>query len=333
MGILLSIRNLETSFYTGDGVVKAVNGIDLDIQDGRIVGLIGETGCGKSVLGLSILRLLPRNAEIRGKVFYKGQDILKLTEEEIRRLRGKEVALIPQNPSTSLNPVLKIGTQIAESLQLHRRLPREKAWGAAVDILRSLDLPNPEKRAEEYPHQLSGGMKQRVLAAVGIAGEPSLLIADEPTKGLDALIRVQVVEVLRRLVLQTGAAMLIITHDLKVAAGLCDELAVMYAGEIIEYGPAEQLLSSPEHPYARGLIASLPGNGLKPIEGFSPSLINLPAGCKFHPRCPFAIKACTEEHPRLVEIEEGHRVRCLLVDQSREPEKDLFNWNLQKEVG
>jgi len=333
MGILLSIRNLETSFHTGDGVVKAACGIDLDIEDGRIVGLIGETGCGKSVLGLSVLRLLPRNAEVKGKVFYQGHDILKLTDEEMRRLRGKEIALIPQNPSTSLNPVLKIGTQIGEALQLHRQLSREKAWQAAVDMLRSLDLPSSEKRAEEYPHQLSGGMKQRVLAAIGIAGEPSLLIADEPTKGLDALIRVQVVEVLRQLAQQTGAALLLITHDLKVAAGLCDELAVMYAGEIIEHGPAEQLLSSPEHPYARGLLASLPGNGLKPIEGFSPSLINLPAGCQFHPRCPYAIKACIEKRPRLLEIEEGHRVRCLLVDQSRKPEEVLFNWNLQKEVG
>jgi len=305
----------------------------LDIEDCKIVGLIGETGCGKSVLGLSVLRLLPRNTEVKGKVFYKGRDILKLTGEEMRRLRGKEMALIPQNPSTSLNPVLKIGTQIAESLQLHRQLSREKAWQAAIDMLQSLNLPKPKKRVEEYPHQLSGGMKQRVLAAIGIAGEPSLLIADEPTKGLDALIRVQVVDVLRQLVLQTGAAMLLITHDLKVAAGLCDELAVMYAGEIIEHGPAGQLLSSPQHPYTRGLIASLPGNGLRPVKGFSPSLINLPVGCKFHPRCPFAIKACTEERPRLVEIEAGRKVRCLLVAQSRKPEKDLLNWNFQKEVG
>ncbi|KUK35672.1 MAG: Oligopeptide ABC transporter ATP-binding protein, partial [Thermacetogenium phaeum] len=197
MACLLSIRNLRTVFHTEEGLVKVADDINLDIAEGRTVGLIGETGCGKSVLGLSILRLLPPNASIEGKINYKGQDILQLGEEQMRRLRGKEIALIPQSPSTSLNPVLKIGVQITEALQLHRKLTREKAEGVALELLRFLNLPEPENKVKEYPHQLSGGMKQRVLAAIGMAGKPSLLIADEPTKGLDAIIRIQVVEVLR----------------------------------------------------------------------------------------------------------------------------------------
>lgn len=235
----------------------------------------------------------------------------------MRRLRGKEIALIPQSPSTSLNPVLKVGVQVAEVLQLHQQLSREKAWQAAVELLCSLNLPQPGKRVKEYPHQLSGGMKQRVLAAIGMAAKPSLLIADEPTKGLDALIRIQVVEVLRHLIKSIEAAMLLITHDLKVAGNLCDELAVMYAGEIIEHGPAEDVLAHPEHPYTKGLLESLPDNGLKPIPGQSPSLINLPAGCKFYPRCAKAGDLCMEKRPHLLKVN-GRQVRCFLVAQGRE---------------
>ncbi|RJX24757.1 MAG: ABC transporter ATP-binding protein [Dethiobacter sp.] len=333
MGYLLNIENLETSFNTGDGVVKAVNGVDLVIEEGEIMGLVGETGCGKSVLGLSIMGLLPTNAEVKGTIAYKGLNLTGLPEKEIRKIRGKEIALIPQNPSTSLNPVLKIGFQVAEVFHLQQRLPWKKARQAAIEMLRSFDFPDPGKRAEEYPHQLSGGMKQRVLAAMGIAGEPSLLIADEPTKGLDALIRIQVVEILRQLVLRTSATMLLITHDLKVASCLCDKIAVMYAGEIIETGPTRDILSLPRHPYTRGLIASLPSNGLVPVRGLSPSLIELPAGCKFHPRCNQAAKDCAQKHPRLEIVDDGCKVRCLFNDQNCKPEKKLFHGSFQKEAG
>ncbi|AFV10602.1 oligopeptide ABC transporter ATP-binding protein [Thermacetogenium phaeum DSM 12270] len=332
MNRLLSIRNLRTVFHTEEGLVKVADDINLDIAEGRTVGLIGETGCGKSVLGLSILRLLPPNVSIEGKIYYKGQDILQLGEEQMRRLRGKEIALIPQSPSTSLNPVLKIGVQITEALQLHRKLTREKAEGATLELLRFLNLPEPDNKVKEYPHQLSGGMKQRVLAAIGMAGKPSLLIADEPTKGLDAIIRIQVVEVLRRLTKETGAAMLLITHDLKVAASLCDEIAVMYAGEIVEHGPAERVLKHPGHPYTRGLLASLPDNGLKPIPGSSPSLVNLPAGCKFHPRCAGAREVCAEKRPPLIKTN-GCLVRCMFVDQGGESQESFCHRGLQKEAG
>lgn len=333
MGCLLATKDLAVSFITREGAVKAVSGVDLAIKKGEIMGLVGETGCGKSVLGLAIMGLLPANAEVKGTVTYKGLNINGLPEKEIKRIRGKEIALIPQSPSASLNPVLKIGVQVAEVLHLHQQLPWKKAHQAAIEMLRSFDLPEPDKRAEEYPHQLSGGMKQRVLAAMGIAGEPSLLIADEPTKGLDALIRVQVVDIFRQLALKTSVSMLLITHDLKVASLLCHNIAVMYAGEIIELGPTKEILHAPRHPYTKGLLASLPANGLVPIKGISPSLLELPAGCKFHPRCELATLNCTKMHPRLHIVADSCKVRCYCNDQSCKPEKNLFHGSFQKEAG
>ncbi|QGP93847.1 Oligopeptide transport ATP-binding protein OppD [Neomoorella glycerini] len=315
MGCILSIQDLKTSFYTRNGVVKAVEGVDLHLEEGKTFGLIGETGCGKSVLGLSVMRLLPRNARVEGKIFYRGQDLLQFSEGQMQRLRGKKIALIPQNPGSSLNPVLKIGIQIAEALQLHHRLPREQAWAKGREILSWLKLPAPENTMRVYPHQLSGGMKQRVLAAIGMTGAPDLLIADEPTKGLDAVIRSQVVAVLSQMVSQTKATLLVITHDLKVATRLCQQVAVMYAGEIVELGTAEQIFNSPRHPYTRALLAAQPVNGLKPLDGFSPSLINLPPGCKFHPRCGYAREVCRQEHPPLMETIAGNLVRCMFFDQ------------------
>lgn len=326
---LLSIRNLTTIFHAEEGDIKACDQVSLDIPAGKTIGLIGETGCGKSVLGMSILRLLPRNAAIKGEIYYQSQDILAMNGDQLRRLRGDEIALLPQSPSTSLNPVLKIGFQIAEGLHLHRKTKWEQAWEKAVEMLDFLKLPEPVKRAQEYPHQLSGGMKQRALAAVSITGRPSLLIADEPTKGLDAVLRAQVVGVLRQLARETGAAMLLITHDLKVAASLCDEIAVMYAGEILEHGSAEQVLEAPVHPYTKGLLSSLPQHGLHPIPGYSPSLLELPAGCKFHERCPLARELCAKQHPPL-QATNGAYVRCLFIDQSGEAQQGLYNRDLQK---
>jgi peptide/nickel transport system ATP-binding protein len=326
---LLSIRNLTTVFHAEEGEIKACDQVSMDIPAGKTIGLIGETGCGKSVLGMSILRLLPRNAVIRGEIYYKDQDVLKMNGDQLQRLRGNEIALLPQSPSTSLNPVLKIGFQIAEGLHLHRKTKWEQAWEKAVEMLDFLKLPEPEKRVQEYPHQLSGGMKQRALAAASITGNPSLLIADEPTKGLDAVLRAQVVGVLRQLARETGAAMLLITHDLKVAASLCDQIAVMYAGEILEQGAAEQVLKDPVHPYTKGLLASLPEHGLHPIPGYSPSLLDVPAGCKFHQRCSLARDLCAEKCPPL-QIINGVQVRCFFSDQSGEPQQELHNRDLQE---
>ena len=327
---LLNIRDLTTTFQAAEGIVKACDRVSLKIPAGKTIGLIGETGCGKSVLGMSILRLLSSRAVIKGEIHYKGEDILAMNAGRLRRLRGKEIALLPQSPSTSLNPVLRIGFQIAEGLHLHRRTKWEQAWEKAVEMLDSLKLPEPAKRALEYPHQLSGGMKQRALAAASITGKPDLLIADEPTKGLDAVLRAQVVEVLRQLVRETGAALLLITHDLKVAAGLCDEIAVMYAGEILERGPAGQVLTEPLHPYTQGLLASLPEHGLHPIPGQSPGLLNVPSGCKFHRRCPLAKNQCTKKHPTLQLTDHGSSVRCLFIDQRGEPQQDLYDRDFQK---
>ncbi|MCR4419014.1 MAG: ABC transporter ATP-binding protein [Clostridia bacterium] len=331
MGFLLSIRNLSITFFTEDGPVKAADDINLDITEGKTVGLIGESGCGKSVLGLSIFRLLPGNARIEGSIYYRGQDLLRMSEAEMRRLRGRELALIPQSPSTSLNPVLTAGVQIAEALRLHQGLTPREAEAAAVRLLRSLGLPAAEKTARRYPHQLSGGMRQRVLAAMGVAGQPSLLVADEPTKGLDAGIRMQVVEVLGLLTRASKLTMLLITHDLRVAAALCQEVAVMYAGEVIEHGPAEHVLAHPLHPYTKGLIGSLPRNGLVPIPGHSPSLVDSYPGCKFYPRCAKASKACAEVRPPLARLN-GCTVRCLHVAEGRGPEEGLCHGGLQEKA-
>ena len=308
---LLHVESLTTHFLTEDGVVKAVDRLDLEIREGETLGLIGETGCGKTVLGLSIMRLLPRNVRMEGEILYRGDDLLRLSEEEMRRMRGKEIALIPQNPSASLNPVLKVGGQISEAIELHQGLKRAEAWQKAAQLLKSFGLNSSARGITRYPHQLSRGMKQRVLVAMGIACNPSLVIADEPTKGLDAIVRAHVVESLRRLCSEKRA-LLLITHDLEVAFTLCDRIAVMYAGEIIELAATSSILSEPRHPYTRGLLNSLPSRELKPIPGFSPSLIDLPAGCKFHPRCDHCLEVCNRDHPEMILTENAHYARCFL---------------------
>ncbi|AOY77641.1 ABC transporter ATP-binding protein [Clostridium formicaceticum] len=314
MNAILEIKSLNVSFQRKDGVVKAVSDANLAIKRSSIFGLIGETGCGKSVLAHSILRLLPHNAIVTGEVFYKDQDISSLPTEAVRKLRGKEIGLIAQNPGEALNPLLKNGTQVIAPMRLHRNFSKKDSWRAAVELLEALDLPNPHQKMQEYPHQLSGGMKQRVLTALGIGGDPSLLIADEPTKGLDVLIRGQVVEVLERLKEMKETTILLITHDLQVAAHLCDELAVMYAGEIIEEGSSKELFNDPIHPYFKGLIDSLPSNGLKAIPGYSPSLVHLPQGCRFFQRCSKAQATCDKISPEIKEVTAGHKVRCRFID-------------------
>ena len=310
----LSIRDLKAYFYTRDGVVRAVDGVDLDIEEGETLGIIGETGCGKTILGLSILRLLSGNTKVEGKILYRGKDLLELDANEMREIRGKEIAMIFQNPLSSMNPVLTIGTQVAEPVELHQRLKKRDARQMVIEMLKSVKIPSPFKRVDEYPHEFSGGMRQRAMIAMGLICMPSLIIADEPTTGLDVTIQAQIVELMKEVLEDSGTSMLLITHDLGVAAELCDNIAVMYPGEIVEYASVRDLFKNPKHPYTRGFLGSLPGRGLKPIPGISPSLIDLPAGCKFHPRCPSATDRCRKERPGMIKTGEKHYVRCFLYD-------------------
>ncbi|HIE31219.1 MAG TPA: ABC transporter ATP-binding protein [Methanosarcinales archaeon] len=300
--------NLKTHFPTPDGIVRAVDRIDLSIREKETFGLIGETGCGKTVLGLTIMRLLPPSAAVEGKIIYKGKNLLEVSEPEMRGVRGEEIAMILQNPTTSLNPVLRVGEQIAEAIRLHQGLNKRDAKEKAIEMLGSVRISSPSRRTSEYPHEFSGGMKQRVMIAMGLACDPSLIIADEPTKGLDVTIKAQIIELITKVTEEK--AMLLITHDLGVAMELCDRIALMYAGELVEYATAREIFDDPLHPYTRGFLGSLPNRGLVPIHGMSPSLIDLPRGCRFHPRCKHATEACRRKHPDMVEVEAGHFVRC-----------------------
>ncbi|GCC10123.1 oligopeptide transport ATP-binding protein OppD [archaeon] len=291
---LLKIENLKTTFYTREGDVKAVNRVDLMIEEGEKLALIGETGSGKSVLGLSIMGLLPDNARVKGRIFFKGEDMLERNPEEMRKIRGRRIAYIPQNPGTSLNPIMKVGQQVKEAVINSMNIKKKRAGERVLELFKSVKLSEPEKLINQYPHQLSGGMKQRVLFSMGMAGSPELLIADEPAKGLDAPLKAQTIKLLGRISSKTS--MLLITHDLK-ATRICNKVAVMYAGEIIEYGRIEEIFENPRHPYTQGLVRSLPEKGFIPIEGVSPSLISLPQGCRFYPRCQIVSIKCRNEHP------------------------------------
>jgi len=305
---LLEISDLKTYFPTQSGIVRAVDTIDLSIRERETFGLIGETGCGKTVLGLTLMRLLHPTTTVEGTIRYRGKNLLTISEAEMRLIRGEEIAMILQNPTTSLNPVMRVGEQIAEAIRLHQGLRRRAAKEKAVEMLDSVRIPAASRRANEYPHEFSGGMKQRAMIAMGLACDPALIIADEPTKGLDVTIKAQITELIKETTKEK--AMLLITHDLGVARALCDRIALMYAGELVECATAEEIFENPLHPYTRGFLGSLPGNGLVPIPGMSPSLIDLPDGCRFHPRCSHAMAVCRKKHPELIEVEAGHFVRC-----------------------
>jgi len=305
---LLEISDLKTHFPTQSGIVRAVDTIDLSIRERETFGLIGETGCGKTVLGLTLMRLLHPTTTVEGTIRYRGKNLLTISEAEMRLIRGEEIAMILQNPTTSLNPVMRVGEQIAEAIRLHQGLRRRAAKEKAVEMLDSVRIPAASRRANEYPHEFSGGMKQRAMIAMGLACDPALIIADEPTKGLDVTIKAQITELIKETTKEK--AMLLITHDLGVARALCDRIALMYAGELVEYATTEEIFENPLHPYTRGFLGSLPGNGLVPIPGMSPSLIDLPDGCRFHPRCSHAKAVCRKKHPELIEVEAGHFVRC-----------------------
>jgi peptide/nickel transport system ATP-binding protein len=305
---LLEIIDLKTHFPTPDGIVRAVDKIDLSIREKETFGLIGETGCGKTVLGLSIMRLLQPTTMVEGKITYRGKNLLEVSEAEMREIRGEEIAMILQNPTTSLNPVLRVGEQIAEAIRLHQGLKKKDAKQKAIEMLDSVRISSPSGRANEYPHEFSGGMKQRVMIAMGLACNPSLIIADEPTKGLDVTIKAQIIELLKEVT--ELKAMLLITHDLGVARELCDRIALMYAGELVEYAPLDEIFENPLHPYTIGFLNSLPKKGLVPIPGISPSLIDLPGGCRFYSRCDQAKEICRQKHPELIEVDNGHFMRC-----------------------
>ncbi len=313
---LLTVRGLTTRFRLTEGDVHAVNGIDFSVAEGETVAVVGESGCGKSVTALSLLRLiLPPGAITSGEIIFEGQDLLRLSEDDMRRIRGNRIAMIFQEPMTSLNPVFSIGRQIAEGLILHRGLSRHEAIEEAAQLLAQVGIPSPAERLNDYPHQLSGGMRQRVMIAMALACKPRLLIADEPTTALDVTIQAQILELMDRLREKTRMALLLITHDLGVVAERADRTLVMYAGRIVEEGPTHELLTTPFHPYTEGLLASLPqrsepGRPLTTIPGHVPSLLEEIPGCGFCSRCPDKRWECGQEQPQLKEIAPGHRVRC-----------------------
>ncbi len=319
---LLEVKGLQTSFYTRDGVVRAVDGIDFHVDRGEVLGLVGESGCGKSVTSLSILRLVAKPGRIEaGEVLFDGQDLLRLDNDAMRRIRGEQIAMIFQQPTSSLNPVWDVGRQIAEVLEIHRNMKEKAARGRALELLRMVGIPDPERRLRAYPHELSGGMAQRVMIAMALACEPDLLIADEPTTALDVTIQAQILDLMRHLREETGTAIILITHDLGVVAEMCDRVAVMYAGEIVEQTDVVSLFRNPRHPYTRGLIGSVPVMGvvrdeLEVIPGNVPNLIDLPPACRFAPRCLARVEAglriCTERRPALLPVDADHDARCWL---------------------
>jgi peptide/nickel transport system ATP-binding protein/oligopeptide transport system ATP-binding protein len=313
---LLDIQGLTTHFLTRAGVIKAIDNLSLRLQKGRVLGLVGESGCGKTVTALSILNLVPYPGKIvSGKILFEGQDLLSLTAHEMRNIRGARISMIFQEPMTALNPVFTVGNQIAEVLTAHQNVSKQQAMDAAVELLRSVGIPSPEKRVEEYPHQMSGGMRQRVMIAMAIACKPSLILADEPTTALDVTIQAHILELLGKIQAEMGMAMILVTHDLGLIAERANEVAVMYAGRIVEQADTRELFANPQHPYTRGLMASIPRpveagkTRLKTIPGTVPRLYDLPTGCTFSPRCEIKTKQCGVE-PELVEVKPGHLVRC-----------------------
>jgi peptide/nickel transport system ATP-binding protein/oligopeptide transport system ATP-binding protein len=324
---ILEVRDLRTHFETERGIVRAVDGVDLQVGAGRTVGVVGESGCGKSVLALSILRLVPSppGRIAGGKILLNGRDLLALSEAEMRQIRGREISMIFQEPMTSLNPVFRVGEQIAEVFRLHQGMDRRQALAQSTEMLRMVGIPSPEKRVRDYPHQMSGGMRQRVMIAIALACRPRVMLADEPTTALDVTIQAQMIDLIAALRAETGAAVILITHDLGVVAEAAETVAVMYAGQIVEHGSVRDLFSTPLHPYTRGLMNSVPSmNGpagrdafLKAISGVVPPLYDLPMGCRFRDRCPDAFPLCRERAPILEEIVSGHDCRCWLYGNER----------------
>jgi len=318
---LLVVKNLKTHFFTHEGTVKAVDGISFSLNKGETLGLVGESGCGKSVSSLSIMRLIPDppGKIVDGEIWFEGKNLLKLNLKKMRDIRGKKISMIFQEPMTSLDPVFTIGSEIMETIQLHQGLKKEQARKRAINILKIVGIPDPEVRINNYPHQLSGGMRQRAMIAMALSCNPKLLIADEPTTALDVTIQAQILRLINNLKKEFGTSILLITHDLGVIAEMCEYVAVMYAGHIVEYTDVNTLFSNPLHPYTLGLNKSIPRmdtevERLDTIKGLVPNLLDLPPGCPFYPRCDYRLKKCLQEMPELIEVENRHLVKCHLVE-------------------
>ncbi len=313
---ILSVKDLKTYFYVEEGVVKAVNGVSFSLKKGEILGMVGESGCGKSVTALSIMRLVPEPGKIiGGEVIFEGRNLLEVDEKEMRKIRGKKISMIFQDPLTSLNPVFKVGYQLMESIFTHQKISKEKARKRAEELLYEVGIPNPRENLLRYPHEFSGGMRQRVMIAMALANNPDILIADEPTTALDVTIQAQILELIERLRREHNSSIILITHDMGVIAQISHHIMVMYAGRIMEKGSAQSIFYHSRHPYTWGLLASVPRldedrDRLKSIEGLPPSLLSPPSGCPFHPRCEYTREICREKEPSFIEVEEEHFSFC-----------------------
>jgi oligopeptide/dipeptide ABC transporter ATP-binding protein len=325
---LLRVQDLRVQFFTSGGVVNAVDGVSFDIEQGEIVGIVGESGSGKTMTALSLLRLIPEPGKItNGRILYGDKDVAQMTDEEIREFRGNEIAMIFQDPMTSLNPVLRVGFQIEEAMAAHRRFTRQQAKERVVPLLQRVRIPAAQDRVRDFPHQFSGGMRQRAMIAMGVSNEPSLLIADEPTTALDVTVQASIIELIRDLSREMRASVILITHNMALIASLCQRVIVMYAGRIVEEGPTRSIFKNPQHPYTWSLLRSIPRidekthEKLISIRGMPPDLSAPPPGCKFHPRCRFRIDRCLTEEPTLVEVDPGQRARCwVLMKNIKDPE-------------
>lgn len=326
MARLLEVRNLQTQFFTQDGIVKAVNGVSYTLNEGETLGVVGESGCGKSVGVMSLIKLIPSppGKIVGGEVIFDGQDLLKMSDNEIRSIRGNKIGMIFQDPMTSLNPVLTIGRQISEALELHLGMDKAQSRARTIELLELVGIPSAADRVDDYPHQFSGGMRQRVMIAMGLSCNPQLLIADEPTTALDVTIQAQILDLVKKLRDELGMAIIWITHDLGVVAGIADRIIVMYAGRIVEEASVKELFANPRHPYTLGLIGSLPRldqsarHRLESIEGLPPDLIALPQGCPFHARCKYRIEKCITQNPPLELVNVGHKTACW-IDVTKDP--------------
>ncbi|CCQ94070.1 oligopeptide ABC transporter (ATP-binding protein) [[Clostridium] ultunense Esp] len=319
---LLEVKDLKTYFYTDDGVVKAVDGVDFSVEAGKTIGIVGESGCGKSITAMSILRLIPDppGKIVNGEVIFEEEDLTKVSDKRIREIRGNNISMIFQEPMTSLNPVFTVGFQIGEVLMLHQKLSEEEAKKRAIEMINLVGIPNAERIVGEYPHQLSGGMRQRVMIAMALACQPKLLIADEPTTALDVTIQAQILEIMNDLKSRLNTSIMLITHDLGVISEMADHVIVMYSGKVVEDAPIMELFKNPRHPYTIGLMASIPslvkeGQRLETIPGAVPNPLYLPKGCYFHPRCKYATDECKKAQPELREVAPGHKAACIRAEE------------------
>jgi oligopeptide transport system ATP-binding protein len=331
-GPILEVRSLKTQFKTQDGVVKAVDDVSFYVMPGETLGVVGESGCGKSMTGLSIMRLIPSppGKIVAGEIFFNGDDILRMSDEQVRAIRGNDIAMIFQDPMTSLNPVLTINRQISEALQLHMGMNKGQARGRTIELLKMVGIPNAEERVDQYPHQFSGGMRQRVMIAMALSCNPKLLIADEPTTALDVTIQAQILDLMRTLQMERDTGVILVTHSMGVVAGMADRIQVMYAGHIVETASTEEIFANPRHPYTVGLLKSIPRldatrkEKLEPIRGLPPDLIDLPDMCPFVPRCNYAREKCEQKNPPLLEVNPGHWSACWFWEEvSKESDQDL----------